>query len=573
MTVSRSTRHTGPPKAPESWVETVPRADWPGSGSWDEAAERLRRLMDQWIHEAVGRQGSREWGGGHDEGAFVASWPAHALLSGDPAIGEFIKQLRGQFRQWADRELFHGYWAEKDVHHGTENHLYFLPRVWAMAPEQTAAAQMLEDLAEHLGNWVKDVPAWYDWEHHVLVSSWPGTRRLQTKSPHDLNVPDCWRLVTIALATFRATGVARYLEWAVDYADHWAGEILQADGGMPVALHGTLDRGGAEQAFARLCEEDYRLGPSGTDLPLARLESYVCHGVVDGLLDLWRLTGTERFLEAAERVLADLVPTLADPYALASGALLAKYRRWTGRDRFDQAVLEQVGPPEFGEVMSAFMEIYPDWQACELLGIGHRNDAPFLECKMADGWLSRAVGASPAALGLAYTITGQEAYLVRALDTATVRLQIAMEIFKDGRHHACGAQSISAVVRGHGRENNYGNVTATLYPAALGAYDFAGSADPEVRLRHQFDRQWQPGLPPEVAVLLRPAGDDTVQLTAVNRGAEAVQIEATPLRVPDGQAQRLTLAPQEGQTIDLPSRTALGPSDTPDTTSESHDVR
>ena len=107
-------------------------------------------------------------------------------------------------------------------------------------------------------------------------------------------------------------------------------------------------------------------------------------------------------------------------------------------------------------------------------------------------------------------------------------------------------------MRGNGREAGYGNVTASLYPTALGAHDFAGAADPEFAYEHTVDGTPRPGLPPEVAALVRVDGA-TAHLKLVNRADPPAEVTVTPLRGGDTAAQHLTLA--AGQTQELALRT------------------
>ena len=66
-------------------------------------------------------------------------------------------------------------------------------------PSDPAGVEIIEDLAHHLGNWIGEVPPWYDWDRHLLRSTVLGTHVVRTDAPHDLNVPDCMRFILIAL--------------------------------------------------------------------------------------------------------------------------------------------------------------------------------------------------------------------------------------------------------------------------------------------------------------------------------------------------------------------------------------
>ena len=46
----------------------------------------------------------------------------------------------------------------------------------------------------------------------------------------------------------------------------------------------------------------------------------------------------------------------------------------------------------------------------------------------------------------------------------TTDRELARSTLPDGRKHGCAANTISAVARGHGRDNNAGVMTAVLWP-------------------------------------------------------------------------------------------------------------
>ena len=60
---------------------------------------------------------------------------------------------------------------------------------------------------------------------------------------------------------------------------------------------------------------------------------------------------------------------------------------------------------------------------------------------------------------------GDSALHARAVDLARTYFLLARAAFPDGRDHGCSARSVSAIARGHGRENHAGMTTAVLGPA------------------------------------------------------------------------------------------------------------
>jgi hypothetical protein len=91
--------------------------------------------------------------------------------------------------------------------------------------------------------------------------------------------------------------------------------------------------------------------------------------------------------------------------------------------------------------------------------VGKRSDAPrWLE----DGRERRH---NPITLAVAAEIRGDSALQTRAVDLARTYFLLARAAFADGRDHGCSARSVSAIARGHGRENHAGMTTAVLGPA------------------------------------------------------------------------------------------------------------
>ena len=86
-------------------------------------------------------------------------------------------------------------------------------------------------------------------------------------------------------------------------------------------------------------------------------------------------------------------------------------------------------------------------------GVGKRSDmVQWLE----DG-LPRAH--HPITLALAGEIGGDATLISAALDRARVTFTLARDHLLDGRDHGCAARTVSAIARGHGRENHAGMVT------------------------------------------------------------------------------------------------------------------
>jgi len=458
---------------------------WESSCSWPEAMRRCYEQVDGWITESIARQREQPWQGGHDEGTFTTPWCGFYWISRQPRIIEFVKWMRDGYAAWAEahpEKISHGYPVSGETHHAPECHLYFLSRVWSLDPEDRRSVELLKDCAHHVGNWADGVPKWFDWDESLFVGHLLGSKEVDTQPPNDINVVDNCRLATICLTTYRATGNERYLDIACRIMRRWAEAVLDESTPIPLALHPWLSTAELEAGYSKARSASFGAAPSDVQEKINRIEGHVSAGSIDTFLDLFRVTQDETFLAAARELLEPLIGVLADPYAQPAGALLGKYRLWTGATDWDDRIAASAGPSNFPDLATVGMEANAKWEPHDLMGIGKRTDMLRWTHTDSNGQ-TVTLDPPPASLCLAWQISGEDAYLLRALDLAAVRMSLAHQALPDGRRHGCGSRSISSVARGHGRENNWGNVTAAYYPAALGMYDFCGVPEPLMRPR------------------------------------------------------------------------------------------
>jgi len=432
--------------------------------------EPLLENIREWAYSAAAKYASEPWHGTHDEGTFASSWVALYRITGDERLREFVLRLRDDYAAWSKEHQYHGYHPKQEAHHGPELHLYFLSRVWSIDKENPLNAQLLDDVAHHVGNWADGVPDWFDYESGLFRSIVLGTRHVDPKPPNDVNVPDHMRFANLAGIAYLATGKDRYLEWALQYALKWAEATINSPDRPPIALHAKCEEAELEAAYAQARSSFFGAAPNETCSPIMRIEPHVSAGTVDAFLDIWKLTGEQRLLHAARVMLKALLPTLANPYSHAPAYLWSKYRAWTNDRTYDSAILDIIRaqlPDEPVERIDADLDYA--WPEAQRPKIGHRKDQP--RWRHFAGGREIPLCPSPGALTLASEVGGEEALLDLALRVANLRLDFARRHFPHGRKHGCGAQSVSAIVRGHGRNNNYGNVTSSVF-VANGVYDF-----------------------------------------------------------------------------------------------------
>ena len=128
-------------------------------------------------------------------------------MTGDETVLKHFGDMKSALAGWVERECLHGYEPEAEAHHGTEPFLLFLPRYIEFVPDDQEARSMLIDAAEHIGNWVEEIP--------TLGTIMTVTRFAATTSGVERFTPDAetayevaehFRFIHIALAAYRITG-------------------------------------------------------------------------------------------------------------------------------------------------------------------------------------------------------------------------------------------------------------------------------------------------------------------------------------------------------------------------------
>ncbi|MEN6345611.1 MAG: hypothetical protein ABFE16_09895 [Armatimonadia bacterium] len=466
--------------------------------AWIRSFISLRHEMDEWIAASLPVHSRVPYLGIHDEGAFAASFLCHYQLTRDPAILDFARYLRGEFARWAQDHFVHGFAPRGEVHHQTEIFTTFLLRLWHVDPDDQTA-ELILDAAEHLGNWVPGIPAWYDWDSDRFLGWHLGTCETQDEG---FEVADHFRLIQLALGAYLISEDDRYLDLSRRWVTRWAGAIVEAEDEPPnVRFQGT-------PSVSHPLIETARGSQHAGSGRLGLIEPFVAAGAIDVFLDLYQLTGDALFANAARVLCAPLVEDIADPYSNPPGVLLQRYRLESADTSFDAQVgtaLAGVSQEDSGKLVMMLEEPAEG----PVRGIGKRSDMIRWAYREDDGLLRPEESPSPSALMLAYQISGSDAYAARALNLAASRLRLARPALTDGRLHGCSGRSVAAVASGHGRDSGYGNVTGSLYPLAYGAVKFVGQERPAVKLLPDGG-----GLPAEAAALTRrnPVVPPTVAL-------------------------------------------------------------
>lgn len=429
------------------------------------ACDRFLADVGVWARACIQRYGDAPPTNVHDQATYTTGWEAWLHATRDPAALAFLTKLRDDIRNHYTNpgHWRHGYWAMQEAHHGTEHFELFLGFLGRVLPDDPETARQLGDAAEHLGNWSAEVPAWFDWERRRFRSLFFGADGVRTEPGMEINTPDHLRCVNICLLaeafnakTEDGKGAgkgSRYRELTALYAGEWADAIL-AEERLPLALtpKGVLyDFDGPDEAAYRSFAGEV----SGLASPVDRAENFLGSDAINTFLRLWQETDDPRFRRAAERLLDLLVTQLDDPDAGAAADGVRAWRRWTGDSRYDARLLAaaQGGAP----FAVAKLSLDTDFRLGHRpSGVGKRSDMPrWLE----DGGPRRH---NPITLLVGAEISGDAALATVAVDLARTHFLLARLALPDGRDHGCAARTVSAIARGHGRENHAGMTTAVL---------------------------------------------------------------------------------------------------------------
>ncbi len=430
------------------------------SAGLDAAIQAFLGEVRAWVESCIADYSDVPPTDSHDQGTFTTAWEPYIRAAGDSRALGFMKHLRDAIREhFISRGLWrHGYWRTQEAHHGTEHFHLFLGTLWRLDPGDDETVRQLLDAAEHFGNWESSIEPWFDWNTGLYRSFYFGTDGV--RDGVCANVADHVRCVHIALIAHEMTGDSRYLGLAEAHGAVWA-EALASGRGIPVALtpqRPLFDL--ADEAMRAYLSSVGELPELGNDVD--RAENLLASGAVEAFLRLWTLTGRQVFRSAAEALMEPIVSQLPDPDAGPASAAVRTYRLATGDHRYDSAVLEAAStfsPGDFSE-LAIEPRVKRDRRPS---GIGKRRDMPVW---YEDGRPRRC---SPVLLGLAAEIGCDEELAVWALDVARTYFSLARKVYPHGREHGCSATTVSAVARGHGRDNNTGVVTSVLGPLLGGS--------------------------------------------------------------------------------------------------------
>ncbi|MCY4401160.1 MAG: hypothetical protein OXD54_01130 [Candidatus Poribacteria bacterium] len=480
------------------------------------AYNSLRSGMGRWLKQSMLLDPPGPNKGGEDEANYALAWFPHYLITGDETVLKHFDKLKSELVGWVERDCVHGYEPKAEAHHGTEPFLLFLPRYIGLKPDDTEANSLLSDAAEHIGNWVQEIPPWYDYTKDTFIGYNIGTEFVENTEKDAYELAEHFRFIHIALAAYRFTGEKRYMEWALRYGRKRAERIIAASDPMPLLWdlngNGLSEEDVNEKNLHRLVASSHHIPGD----PLAGIENLLASGAIYALGDLYLLSEDEIFQSAAKRIVEPLVTSLDDPYNDPASAALSYYR-WTFNDSyFDNTITEGLEnlPPTPPKLLAL---VFPQKNRRREPGVGKRADMAYWGEWSDDGSVKPIREPSTATLTLAYQVTGDVAYALRALQNAATRLDMARRVLRGGREHADMGGAVCSVAAGHGRNWGQGAVTACYGPLLLGTREVLGKVVPLVTIK-KADGKNQ--IPSNLLSLVRPLieKDKNVEVIFYNSG-------------------------------------------------------
>jgi hypothetical protein len=453
----------------------------------------LRATIKDWVTRTVARNEGCPWRGGHDEANFTTSFCDYYLFTGDERVRSFLHELRDAYLAWAKSNYYHGFAPDaKDyATHTFELADGFISALASMEPDDPVNEAFIEDVAHHVGNWVPEVPAWYDWKAHRLISHWVGTRAVRSAPPYDFTAMRHARIGNLALTTYLVTGDRKYLDWCRDFAGGWVETILTSTDRIPMLrYHTPVEQWPAcSEAFRKAYSDPYQgTRWAGEANQMIRL-----------LLRLYVLDRQARYLQAAEKAIRLIGAATGTHFTVA---LMQEYDSASGAERYG----EQLAAYHRENLLPALQRAAP-LPAAVLLEV----DRPGKRFVWRDqnGQLVDYAGPSVSDYLEGWRATAKVDYLARGMSLAERELKLVARAFRDGRDHGCDGGLYA-----HGAGNQ----------AARALYDPAGR-----KLVRYFRSDDKLGLHEKVAVALDPSSSPnrpTLLFYDTDEQAKQVKIRA-----------------------------------------------
>ena len=129
---------------------------------------------------------------------------------------------------------------------------------------------------------------------------------------------------------------------------------------------------------------------------------------------------------------------------------------------------------------------------------------------------------------LAYQLSGNPEFAMRAFQSASTRLKIARRVLRGGREHADMGGAVCSVAAGHGRNWGHGAVTSCYGPLLLGTREIQSAVVPMLEVRTDDGEHC---LPQNLLSLIRPPMEGYGDVVFYNGGNSTLSFSWRPKTV------------------------------------------
>lgn|GEM_PF-2352524 len=271
-------------------------------GGWSRLQQTFLEMIDDYVEKELQKPADAGAIDKHEAGGQWRIGFSHLGVRGDMRIVRKMADVMTSRKRVTDQKFFHGFPDCQETHHEIETFIYFQnPLSYLRAEGSSMALASMEDVAHHTGNWIKEVPVWYDWDKHGFVSTWLGTRAVRNHPPYDYQEANHWRHMGNVMATYMGTGKGRYLDLLVDYARTWCRHIERCVGDNVPIRCSILPENvkTADEGYGRYQDVDLKQ----YKVFYSTVATNTAYDVAGSLLDVYRVTGDEQCLRAMEAML------------------------------------------------------------------------------------------------------------------------------------------------------------------------------------------------------------------------------------------------------------------------------
>jgi len=462
----------------------------------------LKKLLSQ---EAINNFGKTTFQG--DNANYSISLFQDQLISPNENIKKFLFYLGKSLINWTKANLKDGYYPLEDAHHGTEIFLGFIPRFIDLFPDDDEAKNLILSVFKFIDNHSSTNVNWFDYEKNNFKSWQFGSQNINQDKAVSYNTADHLRFIHIALISWRITKDSKYIDWATNYAREFANKLVLSNKCAPLAWDLNWKDCFSEDMLSS--KEKYIIS-SHHHHPESIYKGYenlIASGVIFIFGELYLYTKEEVFYKASKKIIENTMSIITQPYADTVANNL-NYYRYTFSDFSYDSLVEKLLNEIPHESDKELMLSFPETERIRLTDIGNRKDMIYWYY-LDDLKPSHYDEPSSSFFTLAYNVTGNLDYAIRALHHSSRKLKIASSLLRLGYEHSDSGKLLSSIISGHGRNWGVGAVTGCYSPLLVGTDENLGNYNYVLKFQSET-------LPRGCLPLIRQMSDNKIEIKIYN---------------------------------------------------------